>query len=476
MTTGIKRREFVQLSMSSMAMAGMFLGGTSQAFTQDKSKIISPGCRKSKVKIAKLYIGVPNPHWPTPTLELDNEIKRYEEHFSKFKERDFNDVEFTLTQKISSLDDLNKALNASEDVDGFLAIQLSIHVWPIISTLVDQQKPVMLFAIPYSGHEWTRYGQLRSEERGKQFDCILSSDLSQLGEAVRPIRAIHHLREAKILNITARDRKAFMKEFTDKFGVSYLETDNTAVYQVYETIPDADAKAETKRWMEEAETIVEPDEDEIFKSCKLALALEKMMDQEEATVITADCYGTMWRKLPAYPCVGFTRANDMGLGGICESDLQSAMTHILFQSLTGKPGFISDPTIDMSNKTIILPHCLGNTRMLGPDGPRSPYRLRTIMERREGCVPQVFMPTGLKATHGKLVDANLFVYFTGDIVDAPDTERGCRSKITTTVDGDIDKVWKNWAYGLHRVTVYGDITTDLERVCKFKNIQMTCEA
>ena len=64
----------------------------------------------------------------------------------------------------------------------------------------------------------------------------------------------------------------------------------------------------------------------------------------------------MWDKtikLPAYPCVGFTRLNNMGLGEICESDLRSALAHILIQGLSGKPGFISDPTVNESNNSIM---------------------------------------------------------------------------------------------------------------------------
>ena len=124
--------------------------------------------------------------------------------------------------------------------------------------------------------------------------------------------------------------------------------------------------------------VVEPAEAEIVKSCKLALAFEKLLDEEDATVMTVDCYGTMWDKtikLPAYPCVGFSRLNNMGYGGICESDLQCALTHIIFQGLVGRPGFISDPTVDESTNSIVLAHCMGTVKMEGPD--QSPAALQT---------------------------------------------------------------------------------------------------
>ncbi|MGC8991867.1 MAG: hypothetical protein ACP5MD_17255, partial [Verrucomicrobiia bacterium] len=176
------------------------------------------------------------------------------------------------------------------------------------------------------------------------------------------------------------------------------------------------------------------------------------------------------------PCVGFVRLNDMGFAGICESDLSSALTFVLFQGLSGRPGFISDPTLDESKNSIILAHCLGTRKMDGPAGKAAPYRLRTIMERQKGVVPQVFMRIGQKVTQAIITRTDEIVYFTGTIIDTPDTDRGCRTKITVKVDGNIQNLWHNWAHGLHRLTCYGDLTTDLARFCRFKDLKLTNEA
>jgi L-fucose isomerase-like protein len=181
----------------------------------------------------------------------------------------------------------------------------------------------------------------------------------------------------------------------------------------------------------------------------------------------------------AYPCIGFTRLNNMGLGGICESDLKAAMTHVIFQGLTGRPGFVSDPTVDESNNTIILAHCLGTAKMDGPDGPAAPYKLRSIMERRGGAVPQVQMRIRQKVTQAILIGTDFMPYFTGVIVGAPvsiDMDRGCRTKITVRVDGDVTKLWKSWSDGLHRQTCYGDLTRELENFCRFEKIKLIEEA
>jgi L-fucose isomerase-like protein len=228
--------------------------------------------------------------------------------------------------------------------------------------------------------------------------------------------------------------------------------------------------------MRGAKKVVEPSRDEILRSCRLALPFEKVLAEGKATALTVDCYGSMYRKLPAFPRGGFVRLNDMGLAGICESDLASGMTFLLLQGLSGRPGFISGPTVDESKGAIILVHCLGSTRMDGPAGPRAPYKLRTIMERQEGCVPQVTMRVGQRVTQTQLVGTEKLLFFTGDIIESPDTERGCRTKMTVKVDGDIAKLWHNWSNGLHRVTCYGDFTPDLKRFCRYKGIELVNEA
>jgi L-fucose isomerase-like protein len=306
---------------------------------------------------------------------------------------------------------------------------------------------------------------------------MLTSDMHQLAVAVRPLRAIHHLREARILNITGRPwGPEFTKSVKDKFGTDVVVISRERALKAYDSVPEKQAQDEAARWIKQAVAVVEPSRDEVVRSCRLALAFEKLLDEEKATVITTDCYGSMYRQLPAFPCVGNVRLNDMGLGGICESDPRAAMTHIILQGLTGRPGFISDPTMDESRNAIILAHCLGSMKMDGPDGPTAPYKLRTIMERQEGCVPQVFMRRNQAVTQAILVGTDLMPYFTGTVIEVPDTERGCRTKITVRIDGSPKRLWQNWSHGLHRVTVYGDVKEDLERFCKFKSIKLVDEA
>jgi hypothetical protein len=480
MSFEINRREFIHMA----AGGALYLCLPKfRAFrlSPEGSPVISPGCRGTKVKVARLYLGTSHGLWPKPKLNFAEEIHFYEAAFSRIKD-ELSDVNFAVDQLVTSPEQVAGLHSQLQNVDGILAIHFNIGIMPILQEILKAGLPTMVFAQPYSGHEWVGFGELRQQPLGARMDCILSSDFRELAMAVRPLRAIHHLREAKILNVTTNDFSEYAKKIGAKFGTEIKQISLDRVVNAYNNIKESDAEAETGLWIKNAAQVVEPSRSDIFKSCRLALALEKLLDEEKATVMTVDCYGSMWDntiKLPAYPCLGFTRLNNMGLGGICESDLRCAMTHIIFQGLAGKPGFISDPTVDESRNSIILAHCLGTTKMDGPDRPAAPYKLRTVMERQEGVVPQVEMRRGQKVTQAILIGADLLRYFTGEIIDAPvsiEADRGCRTKIEVRVDGDVTRLWKNWSQGLHRQTCYGDIIRELGYFCRFKEIRLENEA
>jgi hypothetical protein len=425
MGSEINRREFLRVTATGCVLC--FGGSGILAFgaAPKGSRLISPGCRRTRVKVARLYMGKPgNPYWPKPELDLQKEIRFYESEFAKLKD-ELSDVDFVVEGLVSSPAEVEKLASRLSEVDGILVIHLTMGTGGVLNEILKAGKPTTVFAVPYSGHQWTRFGGLQKQELGAKMECILSSDYKQLAVAIRPFRAVHHLREAKILDVRSswsEARQEHVEKVRNKFGTeikrielqrvlgAYNAVDDDIELQrvlgAYNAVDDDAAKAEAERWIRGAQRVVEPSREDIFKSCKLALAFERLLDEEDATVITVDCYGSMFEPLCrsyAFPCVGFTRLNNMGLGGICESKLQDAMTHVLFQGLVGRPGFISDPTIDESKNTAILAHCLGTTKMDGPDGPAAPYKLRTIMERREGAVPQVQMRIGQKVTQAELI-------------------------------------------------------------------------
>lgn len=478
METDLNRRELLRLAAASgaayLGQPGILIAGA----RAQRRGLISPGCRTTKVRVAKIYLGVPGSHYPYPDLDVKKEVQFYESQFARLK-GDLADVEFVVDELITSVDELNKHKDALKGVDGILAIHLTLWTMPVLEEILRLGHPTMIFSAPYSGHEWHNLSAMYKRKEWTNFECLLTSDYTQLAAAIRPFRAIHHLREAKILNLTTQSFSQYAQDVRGRFGTEIKQIELPRMLEAYNAVSDAAARAEAQSWIRGAVEVVEPSQEEIVKSCRLALAFERLLEEEEATVMTVDCYGSMYGPLCqsyAYPCIGFARLNNLGLGGICQSDLPCAMTHILFQGLTGRPGFVENPGFDFSTNSAVLIHCLGTPRMDGPDGPAAPYRLRSVMERQAGAVPEVKMRIGQKVTQAVLDGTSSLLYFTGQIVDTPETERGCRSKIRVRIDGDAEQLWKNWSHGIHRVTCYGDLTKELRHFCRFKQLKMIDEA
>lgn len=475
----IKRRDFIQLTAAG-SLIGLAASKLSAFGVWPKTSALPVrGSGWPRARVARVYIGNPEGLWPKPGLNFKEEIRFYESEFSKIKD-EVSDVVFVVDELVTSPDQVSRLKARLNDIDGVLVVHLSLGISPILREILSLEHPTMVFAVPYSGHEWVTFGALRKEKLGAKMECILSSDCGQLATALRPFRAVRYFKEAKILDLSDGQRnEKFLEEIKNKFGTEVKRIELERVKDAFSAVSESRAKTEAEMWIKEAVKIIEPSKEDIVKSCRLGLAFEQLLDEEDAHIMTVDCYGSMWDKtikLPAYPCVGFARLNNAGLGGICESDLRSALTHILFLGLAKRPGFISDPTVDESSNSIILAHCMGTPKMDGPDKPAALYNLRTVMERQEGAVPQVKMRVGQKVTQAIVAGADFLPYFTGEITENPETDRGCRTKIKVRVDGDVEKLWRNWSSGLHRVTCYGDITKELEHFCRFKEIRMVNEA
>ena len=428
---------------------------------------------KTKVRIGKIYLGQPGPGWPKVRIDLAAERQKYEDEFAK-REKAFEDVEFVGGELVSTAEQLQSAMEKFKDISGILVLHLSMGVTGHLESLLKLNVPVVVFALPYAGHEWHTIASM--QKRGSKIEMHPSSDFDDLAVAIRPFRAIHRLREAKILyvNTTPPDAK-YCEMIEKKFGTKVLHIDCPRMVAAYNSIPNEASQEEANLWIKQAEMIVEPSKEDIFKSSRMYLAMKKLLEEEKADTITINCLGLFNTGLPdAYPCLGFSRLSSMGLGGICEADLKSTMTHLIFMYLSGKPGFVTDPVVDLSDNTITHCHCVAPLKMDGVDGDPCKYIIRSHLEDGKGACLFVRMKIGQPISLARLIGDNIMLFSTGEIIDTPFEDRGCRTQIKTKVK-DAQRQLENWSCGLHRVVFYEDQTRDAKRFCRFTDIRLVRE-
>lgn len=407
------------------------------------------------------------------SVDLQAEMKRVEAEFSRLSSA-LADIEFVEVGLVNTAEAAAEAAAKLKGVDGILAIHLTLGTGPEIKALLDSGAPLVLFTTPYSGHEWHIVAGMQRE--GKRIEVVPSSRYEDLVMAVRPFRAIRRLREARILHISQREADAaYVGAVREKFGTEIRSLNLADLQKAYQGA-DAQAAAEdAERWQREAARVVEPTPEEILKSSRMYIALRDLLREHQASAVTMNCLGmSLVDRGMGYPCLGFVRLNNTGSCGVCEADLKSTMTQLIFSYLVGKPGFVTDPMFDLSKSAIIHAHCVAATQMEGPQRAPSPYLIRSHLEDGKGVSLQVQLPIGQKVSMARLIGTDLMLFATGDAVDSPMEERGCRTKLTMKVEAP-ERMLENWSCGLHRVVFYGDHTADLRRFCRFAQIRLLRE-
>ncbi len=181
MSHEIQRRQFLQISAAGTAMA---LGAANlvraSADSPPLTRLISPGCRRTKVKVARIYVAGARTDWPRPGLDLQAEVRSYQPVFDQLKD-ELADVEFTVDRLITSPKEVESIQEELKKADGVLVIQLGIGIHDILVKILEAGKPTVAFAIPYSGHDWASWGWLMKQPVGARLDCHLDQRSQAIG-------------------------------------------------------------------------------------------------------------------------------------------------------------------------------------------------------------------------------------------------------------------------------------------------------
>lgn len=471
---GMSRRQFVGSTAASAAVmaASRFAGGSEAGPAE-------PRVPTSKIRIRKVFLAKPVPSWPTPKLDVQDEMKRLNAILDAFQ-KEIPDVEFVggeLFRKTADLGDLKDPAGLKKrigEVDGVLVFNLTSGVGALVQPIAQVGRPTILFSQPFSGHDWSGVAGLQKE--GLKIECLATSDYHEIVDAMRPLRAIHRMKESRIVYLnTNAPGKAYVEKCKATWGADIVHCDPKRFNAAYAEADDKAVRAAADRWKSGAQKIVEPSDRDILDSARFYLAMKRILGEDNAQAITINCLGLFTAKvLPAYPCLGFCQLNNDLFVGACEGDLDSTVTMLLFRYMENKPGFISDPVIDTAKNIVIHAHCVSPTKMDGPDGPAAPYIVRSHLEDDKGAVLQVTMRVGQPITMAKVIGNEMMLLSTAKITETPVAERGCRTKITTAVP-DARKILEGYAHGLHRVIFYGDHTRDVKRLSRFTGLQVVEE-
>jgi hypothetical protein len=473
--TNLSRREFMTGCAACAAYASTFAMGMRKSFGEVQHSLTSASKgEKPKIRLVFSHIPPEKPTWPNIGYDYEGRKKELTTKLQKaLLGIDFSPVTVQSTQEAEKL------LQNDRDIDGYVVYLVGIWTGAA-RKIAASGKPVLLVDDLFAGSGEFLIEYARALREGYRVAGVSSSRFEDIVEAVGCFECIKKLRSSTILDVT--DSEGFWGDpnvIKELFGTEVRKINSPEINEAYQKAGRIQGDRWAKQWIQNAQRVVEPTQEEIKKSGAMYVALLDLLGKYQAQAITIDCLGLFYGgKLPAYPCLGFFQLNNDGLVGACEGDLPSTMMMLLMTNLVGRPGYISDPVIDTSKNQIIYAHCVASNKVFGPKGPSNPYRIRNHSEDRKGAAVQSLMPAGELITSIELnTDRKEIVMHQATTVGNVEEDKACRTKLAAEVKGDIDKLLTEWdRFGWHRVTFFGDHRKAVETICALLGIKIVREA
>ncbi len=470
------RREFLGTGVA----AGLALssGGLTYALASEAP----PPRPRGKARVCVIFTGSPGPAdrgWNADAGQMEAMKARLLR-----AEKELGNIELVLGQS-ESPDQTAALLQKAGPKTPVLAVNLACFALNrVVQPILDGGHPMAVFSLPASGHDWM-YPH-RWQRQGHRVTLIPTSDYNELERALRLLRVIPMLQQTRILLFPpAQGTKPARspEEVKKRLGAEVVVVEEKAFSDLIAAADDAAVRAETERWTREAKEIVEPSAEDISKAARVSVALQRLVEREQAQGLAI---GTCMGWLPkGFPCLGFARLRDAGIPAACEGDMDSLLTMLVFQYAIDRAGFQGNATFDTSRNVVWTAHCTAPLKMEGAKGQQSPYLLRGHSEvSGSGCVPEVLYRVGQTITRTKLVNLDTLLASTGKIIEVPSRSvRACRTQIVTEVR-DAAKMAANWSSVLetedamtllHRVVFYDDHMDSARHLCRLLGMKLVEE-
>jgi len=354
----------------------------------------------------------------------------------------------------------------------------------VVQPILRADRPMAVYSHPASGHDWMYAPRWR--EAGHRVALLASSDYDELERALRVLRVVPMMQQSRILLFPpARGTRAACSAdlVKERVGADVVAVDEGMMDDLVRSVEDTAVEAEMASWTRGARAIVEPTHDDIEKAARVSVALNRLIEQEQADGLAiGTCMGWLPR---GFPCLGFARLHDRGVPAACEGDMDSLLTMLMFRYAFDQPGFQGNATFDTARNALWTAHCTAPLKMDGADGEEAPYLLRGHSEvGGSGCVPEVQYRLGQVITRTKMVNLDTILLSTGEIIEVPERSvHGCRTQIVTAVK-DASKMAANWSKDidtedamtlLHRVVYYGDHVESVRHLANLMDMRVVEE-
>ncbi len=234
-----------------------------------------------------------------------------------------------------------------------------------------------------------------------------------------------------------------------RWGIQYTDISIERIQENYDRITDEEVDNACADFASRAFASKEATPEDLIKAMRLYRALKQVCEEEQLTAVTVSCFRLM-DHTHTTGCLAISLLNDDGIPAGCEGDLQSIFTLLAVKTLTGKNGFMANPSmLDTRTNEMVLAHCTIGTRQVDA------FIIRNHFESESGIGIQGILPTG-EVTVVKCGGECLDEYYltTGTLTENTNYTNVCRTQVRVRLNSPVDYFLKN-PLGNHHIIVPG---------------------
>lgn len=144
---------------------------------------------------------------------------------------------------------------------------------------------------------------------------------------------------------------------SQRWGVNYTDIPIEEIYKRFYSITDDEIGVEASIFANKAKACQDAVPEDLLRAMRLYKAIKQLCESEKLDAVALSCFSLI-KQLKTTGCLALSLLNDEGIPAGCEGDLQSIMTMLMAQAVTGQPSFMGNPSfIDVERNEILLAHC-----------------------------------------------------------------------------------------------------------------------
>lgn len=235
-----------------------------------------------------------------------------------------------------------------------------------------------------------------------------------------------------------------------RWGIEYTDIPLEKVYEQFKHIADEEVGASCAAVASQALACREAHPEDMIKAMRLYRAIKKVCVEEKLDALTLSCFKLI-DAIGTTGCLALSLLNDEGILAGCEGDLQSIFTLLMLRALTGKTGFMANPSmINARTNEVVMAHCTVGIKQT------ERYIIRNHFETESGIGIQGLLPTGditLVKCGGECLDE--YYLTSGTLTENTNYINMCRTQVRIRMNTPADYFLKN-PLGNHHVVIQGN--------------------